>query len=163
MRCKKIADLMSEYIDNRLAASACREFESHIEQCDRCASELEAMRRMIESLGSLSGQRSPVDCWAVVSQRISQENPYRAWWRFFARPVLAVPSFAAALLLCAFLLWPAPVQEPPVNNVVTASEYRDYVTAHARLQRQQRFTDPDVEFISAELETASLRSDSTKR
>ena len=76
--------------------------------------------------------------------------------------MVAIPASAGAMIAAFVLLWPGAVEEPQ-TNYVSAPEYSQYISAHSRVQRQQTFVDPDVAFISAELEKVSVSSVSSDR
>ncbi len=157
MNCEKAANLISDYLDGHLAAGACSEFQSHIDRCDKCASEVEHTRSMVKELSSLGGWKSPVDCWDHVRRHAVQSRPQPLWRTYLLRPVAAVPAFAAVLLLAVLLVWPRPIDEPArTQGAVSVPEYTRYVSEHSRLQSQEAFTDPVVTFVTAELETAEL-------
>jgi len=154
MKCKRASELISDYLDGRLAEPARQEFESHLADCSYCASEVEAASELLASLSSLSGRRSPVDCWSGVRAAISaHQRAATPWWHWVVRPVVAAPAAAVAVALAVFLMWPSG-NVPMASD--KASEYSYYIGAHSHLQRQQTFADPDVVFVGAELQKASL-------
>lgn len=154
MKCKRASELIPDHLGGWIAEPEDQEFESHLADCSYCASEVEATRELLVSLSSLSGRRSPVDCWSHVRATIS--SPQRAttpWWRWVVRPVVAAPAAAVTVVLALFLMWPSG-NAPMASD--KASEYSYYIGAHSHLQRQQAFADPDVVFVGAELQKASL-------
>lgn len=156
MNCKEVSGFVSEYVDGCLAGSVQRDFEHHLETCAHCAGEVDATRRLLASLGSLSGQRSPVDCWDHVRASIKSRPADRLrWWRWALRPVVAAPAAAVVAALVALLVWPFG-NAPTASDKAFAPEYSYYIGAHSHLQRQQAFADPDVAFVRAELQKASL-------
>ncbi len=160
MNCARVDKLICDYIGDCLSTQLRREVEAHLSECASCRAEVEAAERMVGSLGDLSVSRSPVDCWPAIKQRIAErESRQTGWLSWLVRPVVAAPTFAVAMLLLALFLWPQ-VGETPGRDAEPFSDYAQYVTAHSRLQRQQALTDPDVTFIAAEFEKASLASDS---
>jgi len=157
MNCKKATDLIYEYVDDDLIPSLRCAFENHIKKCPACKAELEAMEDMISCLGSLYSQNAPIDVWHGVRKKlVPRQKPQLSWLNWFVQPVHAAPVFALTLLLAGFLFWPAPINEPIVQIPSTIPEYSHYIKAHSGLQQQQAFTDPDVTFVTAELETVSL-------
>lgn len=164
MNCKKALSLISEYIDGCLTPSEQLSLEAHLDRCEKCASELSKMRRMLLSLGSLSKHKSPVNCWAHVQAIIVNKTPlHRAWWTYVLKPVVAAPALALTLLIALFLILPGPVEQNPTDQLKKiAPEYSYYIGAHSRLQRQQSLTDPDVTFVRAELEKASFNTNSDR-
>ena len=160
MNCNKAIDLISDYIEGCLSDRVCIDFESHIQECNVCKEELRAMNAMLANLRSLGEQRSPINCWAGVRERIVEREVSKiSWLKWIIRPVYAAPVLAFGLLLAVFLVWPNNSEIAQGQRLVSNAEYSQYVGAHSNIQRQQVFTDPDVTFISAELEKASLSGD----
>jgi hypothetical protein len=157
MNCNRTINLMSDYVDGSLDELARHKFELHITECRDCSVELDAMRTMVDDLGSLGGCKSPVDCWAGVRRRIAESPPQSLWRTYLLRPAAAVPLFAVILLLSIFLIRPTPLEGPvSVSSTISVSEYSRYVSAHSRLRGQGAFSDPAVTFVAAELETAEI-------
>ena len=156
MNCRKVADLMSDYLDGCLADHIRSEVALHLGKCSRCAAELQEMGCMVSSLRALSEHRSPVNCWEAVQSQIVESGVRRSvWWNWVLRPVVAAPALAVAAMFIAFVMWFSPVPQP-MTEVASNLEYSRYISAHSRLQREQAFTDPDVTFVAAELETANI-------
>jgi len=156
MNCKKACEITSDYIDGCLPHHSRCEYEAHISRCPECAAELDEMRRVLSALSSLSVRGSSVDCWPALRTIIVERGTPRPVWHFLLRPMVAAPAAALAAVLGALLVLPAHVQEPPGRSPASMPEYGHYIAAHARLQRQQAFADPDVTFVAAELEKASV-------
>lgn len=160
MNCREISELISEYIDGQLGDIPRREFESHIEACESCAAEVASTKQMLSSLGSLSSQRCPVDMWQRVRAEVRTVPPRSTpWWRWILRPAVAAPAFALAASLAVFLVWPS-ADIPQASDKKFAPEYRYYIGAHSHAQREEAFADPDVVFVGAEMQKASLVEDS---
>lgn len=163
MKCKDAMNVMSDYLDDGVSIAVRLDFEAHIRECSACRSELAAMRCLLASLNGLSGKKSPVDCWTSIRTQIYQCGNHKKSWVYWAlRPWVAAPTVFAAVAIVGVLMWPHSIDEPVgpnVSNILSASEYSQYIGAHSRVQRQQVFTDPDVKFIAAELETANVPGD----
>lgn len=167
MKCGKVTDLMSEYIDDCLPGSVRVEFELHIRSCHECSEELAQMRDMVSSLHSLSGQRAPVDCWTAVQARIVlKESVWTVFVRYLMRPYVAGPVFALGILLALFLAWPSPIDDsemqyqvhaPSMKMTATQPEFVQFIGAHNRVEHEQTYIDPDVTFIAVEMERVSPR------
>jgi anti-sigma factor RsiW len=162
MNCKKICEITADYVSDCLPRDAKRQYEAHVVCCKECAAELDAMRGMIASLGSLGGKASPVDCWPAIRERVAREACPKPILQRLLRPVIAAPVFAAVLLLAALLVAPWQMNDLPKQSPASVPNYSRYISAHARVQRGQAFTDPDVTFAAAELEKASLNTTSTR-
>lgn len=156
MKCEKVSGLISEYLDGELQSAQALEFEAHTSTCETCSAEVASMRAMLGSLRSLSGMRSPVDCWAQVRARVAVVSQVRTpWWRVALRPAIAAPALAAAASIALFLAWPSG-NMPMASDKAFAPEYRYYIAAHSQAQRHEAFADPDVAFVGAEMQKASL-------
>lgn len=163
MKCGKAVKLVSDYVDGCLAVAVRAEFEAHVSQCERCAAELRDTERLVSSLASLSKGRAPVDCWAGISERITErERRAFSWGGRLLKPAFAVPAVALAIVLALLAVQPSHIEEEPVRVAVPVAEYDHYISAHSRLQREQAFSDPDVTFVAAELQKASLTAGSAR-
>ena len=163
MKCKKAVGMISDYIDDTLSGVSRQEIEMHLAECPDCTAEVEATRKLVGGLSSLSCSENPVDCWAGVKEKIARRRMVRPWWSGgLFRPAYAAPAFALVAILAFLLIWPL---RGPFGTPRAASpppEYASYISAHLRVQRMQAFNDPDVPFIAAELEKASLPGDSSR-
>lgn len=167
MNCKKVTGLMSDYIDDTLSDTVRIELEMHVQVCEDCSRELSLMQDMLVSLQSLSGLKSPVDCWSEVQARISRrESVWSVVLHCVMRPSVAAPAFALGILLAIFLVWPSPMDESPLEQARVPSlrtstaantELISFIGAHNRVEHEQDYTDPDVTFIAAEMERATPR------
>ena len=161
MKCEKAVGMISDYIDDTLCGSSRREIELHLAECQDCTAEVEATRRLVGRLSSFSCSESPVECWLGVKEKIVCRRMVAPWWsiRLF-RPVFAAPALALVAILAVLLIWPGRGLFAPTRATASPPEYASYISAHLRIQRTQAFNDPDVPFITAELEKASSSGDS---
>jgi anti-sigma factor RsiW len=53
MICKKIVELLPRFIENDFTPDEYKEIESHLEECERCRKEYEAMKSLIDRLESM--------------------------------------------------------------------------------------------------------------
>jgi anti-sigma factor RsiW len=161
MNCRKVNDLLSDYVSECLPENQCRLLESHIRECGGCAAELEALNDMRKMLRALSGREAPVRVWNCIRDKVV-DSPCSGscWVRWFMRPVVVAPTIAVLFLLTIFVIFPSvnSGQTNTVQALVSAPEYGSYISAHSVAQRQQPFNDPDVAFVAAELDKASFVS-----
>ncbi|MHB9038022.1 MAG: anti-sigma factor [Armatimonadota bacterium] len=161
MSCKKCALMMSDYLGDCLPGHVRLEFEVHVESCTQCAAELAALENMLESLRSLCSGKAPVNCWHGVKSKIHEQHATKQKTRpWLFRPMYAMPAFALVMALILLLVLPGFISDQHTNDLVSIPEYSNYISAHSRAQRQQVLSDPHVTFITAELEKASLTTDS---
>ena len=52
--CQELAELVTDYLENRLPNGTQLRFEAHLAQCSGCRTYLEQMRQTIRALGRLS-------------------------------------------------------------------------------------------------------------
>jgi anti-sigma factor RsiW len=53
MACRELVELVTDYLENRLAPSERARFEAHIADCPYCETYLEQMRQTVQALGRL--------------------------------------------------------------------------------------------------------------
>ncbi|MCE5197620.1 zf-HC2 domain-containing protein [bacterium] len=163
MNCRTAAVVMSEYLDDCLPGHVRLEFEIHINECRRCADELQSMQNMLTRLGSLSVNNSSVNCWPGVKQCIvERRSSRRTRSPWFMRVAIGAPAFALTILLVVLLLLPGGVKNESTAPEVSVPEYSYYISAHSHAQRQQALSDPHVSLVAAELEKASLTEDTMR-
>jgi anti-sigma factor RsiW len=54
LSCRELVELVTDYLENTLAADERARFDDHLGRCDGCAEYLRQMRRTIELTGTLS-------------------------------------------------------------------------------------------------------------
>lgn len=164
MKCARVSSLMSDYLDEGLPGSVMLEFEEHVRGCRECYEALEETRQVVIQLGSLSQSGTGIDCWPGVRAAIvAEEVRARSWFERFARPLVWGPAFALTLLVAIWVLMPIRGQRDVHVQGSPASEYSAYLSAHSSLQQRHALNDPDVAFITAEIENASYSGDSVGR
>lgn len=163
MNCKKFVVLISEYLDDSLAGHVRAEFEAHTRECSNCAEHLASMKKMLISLKDLGANRAPVDCWDGIRAKIlDKQSTVQSRQPWFLRSAYAVPAFAFVMVLVLLLVLPVCIKnDRSTINPASIPEYAQCISAHSRAQRQQVLGDPHVTFIAAEMENASLTTDST--
>ncbi|MEN6355661.1 MAG: zf-HC2 domain-containing protein [Armatimonadota bacterium] len=162
MNCKKFAVLISEYLDDSLAGHVRAEFETHVRECANCAGQLASMKRMTAALREMGTNRVPFDCWDAVKAKIlEQQKAAQSRLPWMLRSAYAVPAFAFVMVLVLLLVLPVCIKnDRSTIDPASIPEYAQCISAHSRAQRQQVLGDPHVTFIAAEMENASLTTDS---
>ena len=56
LSCRELVELVTDYLENALAADERARFDDHISRCDGCTEYLRQMRRTIELTGTLSSE-----------------------------------------------------------------------------------------------------------
>ena len=75
MPCRELVELVTEYLEDRLAPADRERFEAHLAACDACRAYLEQFRRTISALGRL-----PVETLSPEAQR-TLLDAFRGWTR----------------------------------------------------------------------------------
>jgi|UniRef100_A0A7C3SJE3 anti-sigma factor RsiW len=88
MKCKKVQDNLSAYLDGEVPEPLSRELEAHLQTCAECQKELAWFRRLERALAALSAPAPPEIAEKIISRL---QPPARPWWRSL--------SLAASLIL----------------------------------------------------------------
>jgi len=128
--CETTRTSFSAYLDGAVSGRRMQTIASHLEACDTCNTEFDALRAMQRSLADLGPIKPPADLGMKLRLAISRENARRtsSWvdsfdlkWRNAIRPVLiqASAGFAGTILLVGgvlFLLGMVAVPDPVMAN-----------------------------------------------
>jgi Putative zinc-finger len=82
MKCAKVRNLFSPYIDGRVSGAEMRLVTHHVEQCDSCAREYALAERTQQLLGSLGRKKAPADLALKLRLAISHEAAQKRRPRF---------------------------------------------------------------------------------
>lgn len=116
MRCKEIAEWMSEYIDGHLDDKRTRIFEQHLAGCDSCRMELEHLREAVALLRSVEPVEPPEDLvrnvHTFVRDSVTQDRAPAErgsfWWFFNSASTRAAVAAGIVLVLVFFVSRQAP-------------------------------------------------------
>lgn len=158
MNCAKASDLMSDYIDGQLPGQTEQELELHLRDCPRCAVALKELRSMLCGLAELAVRQPTVDCWPAVRMAILEPKRRAYWLSWFTRPIAWGSAFAVTVVIAVLALLPLGKGPAEPVRVGQAAEYRTYMAAHSKVERQHSLSDPNVAFITAEIENASYNT-----
>jgi Putative zinc-finger len=128
--CRKCQSSFSDYLDGAVSGQRMQQIAAHLDSCDHCAQEFEAMRAMQRSLSALGPAKAPADLGLKLRLAISHAQSQRksSWldtfslkWENSVRPMLVQVSagFAGAVVLVggiALLLGMVAVPEPVMAN-----------------------------------------------
>jgi anti-sigma factor RsiW len=64
--CRELVELVTDYLEGRLAPRDRARFEAHLAECDGCATYLEQMRRTIRVLGKLPEESLSADARSAL-------------------------------------------------------------------------------------------------
>ena len=110
LSCNEIKNSFSGYLDGAVSGLEMQAVAAHLERCDSCRGEFEALRAMQGLLAAVKQEKAPPDLGVRLRVAISHENARRQghWWDGLAvrwenglRPLLVQASagFAMAVLL----------------------------------------------------------------
>lgn len=103
-KCRKIQDLFSDYIDQRLSHQDLEEVREHLKSCKRCSNEYESFRSMIRMLHSAEKVNPPDDFVKKVNQRIEDEKSIgNSLKKIFEEQNLKVPLTLCVVGLLVFI------------------------------------------------------------
>jgi hypothetical protein len=96
--CRKVRDMLSEYVDNRLGSEKKSLIERHVETCEACSKELESLRMTVQLLHIVPEVAVPRSFMVPVpqSRRESAFGPASLRW---LRPATAIVAIALVVLL----------------------------------------------------------------
>jgi hypothetical protein len=116
MNCQETRELLSEYLDQRLASGQSTAVEEHAASCRDCHEELEALRRTVSLLGRLDETEPSPGFVSEVERKIERGqwlSRLRVW--FLEPVVIKVPLEVTAitiLSIIAFQIVKSPQIEP---------------------------------------------------
>jgi len=124
MKCIKVKDMFSSYMENTMARSLSVEFEQHLAKCPQCKAEYDRFCAAVTLLEDIPEVEPPVDFHAKVMERVQQQRrtaPSRVkWWQIDWQHVftIQVHARAAAMGAAILLLAVMGVQLTPLHSVV---------------------------------------------
>ncbi len=150
LSCNKVSKLLSQYYDGQLNADMCKQIAEHLDWCDACQRELEAIRAVSEGLKGLCEIEPSKEFAASLHTRLLQaarekresEAAGAALW-FYRIPAWLrdwrVYSAAAACLLALFVL----------GNDISKNNYSDSPPTAPFLDNAQNYkSDPAQASVS---------------
>ncbi len=103
MRCKKVGEQLSAYLDGQLTAADREAVRSHLAGCARCRAELDALDRTAYAVADLQRVQAPADLRDSVLAKLDGVAPAEAHpprWRVYWGAAAAV-VFAVVVMLLA--------------------------------------------------------------
>lgn len=112
MDCKKVKNLISEYLDERLSEKDKEAFEEHISGCRSCEDELNAFLDSWEAMSDYAAPEAGGDFTPKVVHRINslieQQTTPSLWEKicmvFSLKKVALVPAFASLFILAGIAI-----------------------------------------------------------
>jgi hypothetical protein len=105
MRCSKIQNLLSAYLDGELTSDQTDSVEAHLHLCSQCQDALEELRLMVSASRNLASVSPKTDLWPNIQRRVVSP-PERATARKPRPAILSGwrPRIAWALVLASIFL-----------------------------------------------------------
>ncbi len=97
MKCAKVRERLSAFLDGELKTDEHGRIASHLESCVSCSREYEALKHLGELLYSLGAAEPPPYLWQRVERRISSPEKVSLWEQLAHRFVYA-PVGVAVLI-----------------------------------------------------------------
>jgi predicted anti-sigma-YlaC factor YlaD len=93
--CKKIADMISGYLDGELTQGDRQLVEVHLEQCKQCRNAYDEMARLSEAVGKLSFGEMPPEAWSKMMNDLTVRTSRGAGWLLYVAGLVLVLGYAA--------------------------------------------------------------------
>lgn len=132
MRCERIQEHLSGYLDGSLGWVARRRVAAHLKGCAACRHELRALQRTVALLREAGDERVPRDVAAAVMARVAL-LPVPARRVPLARPLVWVPAGLAAAAALTLQL----SGHPPEKRAQRPSQVNVYVQEYAHFRASQ--------------------------
>lgn len=97
MKCEKIRNRLSAFLDGEVKEDEYRRIASHLESCDSCSREYEELKHLGELLSNLNTVQPPPYLWHRVERKISSPEKVSVWEQIVHRFVYA-PVGVAVLI-----------------------------------------------------------------
>jgi anti-sigma-K factor RskA len=133
MNHKQAQELLHDYVDGILSASQAAGFESHLQECESCRSEVEQVRDLLKRAAALPQSIEPGrDLWPGIAARTRPASRERksgtlrrfrriaGSWRGFWTPVAATAAAAALIVIALQMRGPEP-GDLPAEDVAASS------------------------------------------
>jgi len=123
MKCEKIQDLFSGYMEDTMDTATKTKFEQHLAQCASCSAAYDRFNAAVMMLDELPEVEPPAGLHAAVMARLETSRRTAArpvkWWSIDWQHVftIRVPARGAAMAFAVLLLFALLVQLTPVGNV----------------------------------------------
>ena len=120
--CRRIRKRLVDYLEDELPVQAKMEAAAHLERCQACRREMDALRNGKEALLSLARTECPDDIWARIESRIlGVEREGSRIWRLLSRPAYALLTSVAlfALLGLSISMRPTGIAPPTMWLMVS--------------------------------------------
>ena len=86
MNCPEVQEILSDYLDDRLAPSQASLLKEHLGTCAACRQEWEALRSTVALIGSVEEIKTSPDFLAQVNRKIDAGSGMSRLWRWILRP-----------------------------------------------------------------------------
>lgn len=99
--CRRVRDLLEAYLANELSAETAAQVEKHLEGCEACSGEMDAIERTRAAVrGAVSGDATPPGLAGRIRTSLRAENRGRSlgarWWIAVAAVAVLAAGFAVS-------------------------------------------------------------------
>lgn len=89
MRCERVREKLSAFVDGELSENEHRGIASHLESCESCFREYEELKKLEVLLSNLERVDAPSYLWERIVGRISSQERVSSWEKLIHRLVYA--------------------------------------------------------------------------
>ncbi len=142
MTCKRVQQLLDDFVDGLLPERDRSRLEAHLTGCDSCRRDLAALQALLDDAAALPTEIDPSkDLWSAVKSQIGEERSVPSRLSFFNRPKYVLAAAALFVLVTAgSLLLPRMIErgmgsiewmmtEWQIGQITTAAMERQYLGA----------------------------------
>jgi hypothetical protein len=123
MKCDRIRQHLSAYMDNALDASTRTQVDKHLSQCKACKADLDSLKSLVGELGALDTVKAPGDFLESVHKRMEPRFSIGSLVRRFFVPVrIKIPLEFAAVAATAVLVFVILNAQQPKIPVLSTPE-----------------------------------------
>jgi hypothetical protein len=74
MLCKKVLELLPRFIENDFLDEESRDIKAHLDECDRCRKEYEAMKKLLDRLETIPLLNVPTSFKDAVMRHLPEKS-----------------------------------------------------------------------------------------
>ena len=103
MRCKKVKEKFSAFIDNELDREETSEIEQHLAECPRCNQEMKLLTQAWDALEVWEKTEPSDNFEARFWQRVREREPRQSFFQKILKRLIPVPAMAMIILLVGLI------------------------------------------------------------
>jgi predicted anti-sigma-YlaC factor YlaD len=134
-------NLITAYADGAAPEAELAGIEAHLNNCESCQHELEAVRDLKLRLAKMPHRYAPPELISSLQRTFTKVSIWARWRQTLARPWVWTPLSAVALLLILFGVW---IQFQNRSSEENFIDLEPLLTAHSRYSTESSFSAPDI-------------------